>query len=172
MIGKVFVVVLVLMFFLFLTQSQRGAIALNILLLLLFLVSLIIVFFGYRDEQKRNYKIDATPVRDAEIIAMRHKIDRLKIFLVVVVIMLFVLILSFYSSGSDNNGNSSISETDRVKDLVRNSDHLSAMQKEVFLNAISNTCESNIGYMQGEKIGDAVLAKCLNTYEKKAKGLD
>ena len=62
------------------------------------------------------------------------------------------------------------SETARVKDLVRNSEHLTGPQKDVILNAIDTTCQQ--GYMYGSNIGDSVLAECLATYEKQAKGKD
>jgi len=63
---------------------------------------------------------------------------------------------------------SEISETERVKNMVRNSGHISEPAKDVILNAIDTTCQQ--GYMYGPSIGDSVLAKCLATYEAQAKG--
>jgi len=106
--------------------------------------------------------------------------------IVIIVVFFFVLAsvtaTMFVSEIRDNRPDSSWdnqptsssleSETKRVKNLVRNSEHLTEPQKEVILRAIDDTCKNNIGYMQGEKIGDAVLKQCLATYEKKAKGED
>lgn len=77
-------------------------------------------------------------------------------FLVLIVVGSVIL----FSDVSDD------SETKRVKDLVRDSKHLIEPQKDVILNAIDTACQQ--GYMHGSSIGDAILAKCLATYEKRA----
>lgn len=86
----------------------------------------------------------------------------LKAFGIVAVIIIAVFVVGSAILMTDG------SETARVKDLVRDSEHLNKFQKDTILNAIDTTCQQ--GYMHGSGIGDAVLAECLATYEKKAKG--